>query len=164
MAPAPLAGALHAAGRLGKKSQRGVYVYAGKNGRERKPDPAFWDTMRPHGGAGRFSLANDVVQDRVFTLMANEAARCLDEGIVASAGDLDLALVFGIGYPPFRGGLLQYWDTRGVRALVDRLREFEALWGSRFAPADRLIRMAASGERFFPEPRNAARGPRMERP
>ena len=164
MAPAPLAGALHAAGRLGKKTQRGVYLYAGKRSRERKPDAAFWATLRNQPDGTGPALDESTVLDRVFTLMVNEAARCLEEGIVQEASDLDLALIFGIGYPPFRGGLLQYWDTRGIPALVDRLRELEARFGSRFAPADRLLRMAASGERFFSEPHNAAQGPRMERP
>src|SRR5262249_11442841 len=117
-------------------------------------------------GSDRSGASRDEAEilDRVFTLMVNEAARCLDEGVVATPEDVDLALIYGIGYPPFRGGLLQYLSARGVPTLVSRLRELEHRFGPRFAPAERLIRIAASGERFFPDPRNAARGPRTDRP
>ena len=81
--------------------------------------------------------------------MLNEAARCLEEGIVASPEDLDLALVFGIGFPPFRGGLLQDADRRGLAAWVDRLLDFEKRYGARFAPCQRLVEMAARGDTFF---------------
>jgi 3-hydroxyacyl-CoA dehydrogenase/enoyl-CoA hydratase/3-hydroxybutyryl-CoA epimerase len=161
MRPAPLAGRLHEAGALGKKTQRGMYAYDGKRSRQRKPDPAFWSTLR---GASVFECSDTDALDRVLTAMVNEAARCLDDDIVDNPADLDLALIFGIGYPPFRGGLLQYWDTRGIPTLVDRLRELTCRYGSRFTPADRLIRMVGSGERFFPVSREAARAARMSRP
>ena len=156
MQPAPLAGKVHAANRLGRKSGRGIYVYGGKSGRERRPDPEFWRTLRPDA-ARPAAPSDDAVVDRVFGLMIDEAARCLDEGIIGSAGELDLALVYGIGFPPFRGGLLKYADRRGLSSWVDRLRELESRLGPRFAPSERLVRMATSGERFFPDPRSAAR-------
>jgi len=156
MQPSPLAAALHAAGRLGRKTRRGMYVHSGSGKRRPKPDAAFWRTLRPH--ADRVKFADGELYDRVFGLMINEAARCLDEGIVGSAAELDLALVYGIGFPPFRGGLLQYADARGLEALVTRMRGFESQLGPRFAPADRLNRMIASGERFFLDSRTAARG------
>jgi 3-hydroxyacyl-CoA dehydrogenase/enoyl-CoA hydratase/3-hydroxybutyryl-CoA epimerase len=155
--PSPLAGKLHDVGRLGKKSGKGMYVYSGRDRRERHADAEFWRTLRPAGTASA-PPADDEMRDRIFGLMLNEACRCLDEGIIGSAGELDLALVYGIGFPPFRGGLLKYADTRGLPAWADRLREFESRLGPRFAPTERLVRMAASGERFFPDPRNAARG------
>jgi 3-hydroxyacyl-CoA dehydrogenase len=156
MQPSPLAAALHAAGRLGRKSGSGMYVHARAGKRRPEPDRAFWSTLRPD--AKRRATDANELQDRVFGLMIQEAGRCLDEGIVGSAAELDLALVYGIGFPPFRGGLLQYADARGLEALVTRLRELESQLGSRFAPADRLNRMIASGERFFLDPRTAARG------
>jgi 3-hydroxyacyl-CoA dehydrogenase/enoyl-CoA hydratase/3-hydroxybutyryl-CoA epimerase len=155
--PSSLAGKLHEAGRLGKKTGRGMYLYRGRRGRDRKSDAEFWRSLRP---AAKPAAAphDDEAQDRIFGLMLNEAARCLDAGIVASAGEVDLALVYGIGFPPFRGGLLKYADERGLPAWVDRLREFESRLGPRFAPSERLVRMAAAGERFFPDPRSATRG------
>ena len=81
--------------------------------------------------------------------MLNEAARCLEEGVVASAGELDLALVFGIGFPPFRGGLLRDADARGVETWVQRLDELAGQFGERFEPCERLRRMAVSGDSFY---------------
>jgi len=156
MLPSPLAASLHAAGRLGRKTQRGMYVHARSNQRRPEPDRPFWNSLRPDAKRGEISPVD--LYDRVFGLMINEAARCLDEGIVGSAAELDLALVYGIGFPPFRGGLLQYADARGLEALVTRMHALEAQLGARFAPADRLNRMIASGERFFLDPRTAARG------
>jgi 3-hydroxyacyl-CoA dehydrogenase len=156
-APAPLAGKLHSAGRLGRKSGRGVYIYNKKSGRGRRADPNSWRTLRTTGKGGA-AMSDDAILDRVFGRMIDEATRCLDEGIIGSAGELDLALVYGIGFPPFRGGLLKYADARGLPALVGALREFESRLGPRFAPSNRLERMAASGERFFPDQRSAARG------
>jgi 3-hydroxyacyl-CoA dehydrogenase/enoyl-CoA hydratase/3-hydroxybutyryl-CoA epimerase len=161
LAPSPLAARLHEAGRLGKKTQRGVYVYAG---RKRRPDVDAWRRLRSGAGGATTPVDDAEVIDRLLLLMINEATRCLDEGIAACAEDVDLALVFGIGFPPFRGGLLQYVQTRGLAPLVERSRELEARFGPRFAPSDRLVRMAASGARFFPDPRDSARGSRMERP
>ncbi|UCE03878.1 MAG: enoyl-CoA hydratase/isomerase family protein [Candidatus Latescibacterota bacterium] len=145
MKPAGLAGKLVEAGRLGRKGNVGVYRYVD---RRRRPDRAHWNTLR-HAGSTRY--ASDVLLDRVLGLMINEAARCLEEGIVSDARELDLALVFGIGFPPFRGGLLRYADERGVGEIVARLHELERELGPRFAPCEMLLRLAADAARFHPD-------------
>jgi 3-hydroxyacyl-CoA dehydrogenase/enoyl-CoA hydratase/3-hydroxybutyryl-CoA epimerase len=145
MAPASLATMLMQQKRLGRKNGLGVYRYAGKAGRERKAETALWKSLQASRGE---RLDDDILVDRVIGLMLNEAARCLEEGIVDSAADLDLALVFGIGFPPFRGGLLRDADARGIPAWVERLRQLEERFGSRFAPCQRLLDMAARGETF----------------
>jgi 3-hydroxyacyl-CoA dehydrogenase/enoyl-CoA hydratase/3-hydroxybutyryl-CoA epimerase len=146
MAPATLATTLAEQGRLGRKSGTGVYRYAGKGGHDRKPDAAHWKTLQKSSAS---ALDADTMVDRVMGLMLNEAARCLEEGIVDSPEDLDLALVCGIGFPPFRGGLLQDADRRGLVSWVERLLDFEKRYGTRFAPCQRLVDMAARGETFF---------------
>jgi 3-hydroxyacyl-CoA dehydrogenase/enoyl-CoA hydratase/3-hydroxybutyryl-CoA epimerase len=143
MRPAALAARLVDARRLGRKTGSGMYRYAGKR---RRPDRALWPTLRDRGAAP--PLPPSVVQERVFSAMINEAARCLDEGIVATAADLDLALVFGIGFPPFRGGLLRYADAQGIDTVVRGLERLENDVGPRFAPCSRLRRMADVGETF----------------
>ncbi len=143
MRPAALAARLVEARRLGRKSGAGVYRYEGK---KRRPEPELWVTLRGRPGAS--PLPESAVQERIFALMINEAARCLDERIAASAGDMDLALVFGIGFPPFRGGLLRYADTLGIATLVRELERLERDVGPRFAPCARLRRMADTGETF----------------
>jgi 3-hydroxyacyl-CoA dehydrogenase len=90
----------------------------------------------------------EIVQRLVYPLI-NEAARCLDERIVERADDVDLAMVFGTGFAPFRGGPLRYADSVGLAKLVQTLDRLAAS-SPRFAPCERLRRMAAAGERFHP--------------
>ena len=97
-----------------------------------RPDPARWDP--PEG---------DVV-DRLILPMVNEAARCLDEGLVRRPLDVDLGMVMGTGFPPFRGGLLRYADDRGVAAIVDRLGSLADQVSGRLGPSEALIRLSNS--------------------
>jgi 3-hydroxyacyl-CoA dehydrogenase len=90
----------------------------------------------------------EIIQRLVYPLI-NEAARCLDERIVERADDVDLAMVFGTGFAPFRGGPLRYADSVGVPKIVQTLDRLAAT-SARFAPCDRLRRMAAANERFHP--------------
>ncbi len=81
--------------------------------------------------------------------MINEAAFCLAEGIVSSPAKLDLAMIFGTGFPPFRGGLCAYADSLGAKAVVAGLEKLGKEKGERFTPAPLLIEMAREGKRFF---------------
>ena len=75
---------------------------------------------------------------RTFLLMINEAARCLEEKVVANPDYLDMALIMGIGFPPFRGGLMRYAASLGIDNVVSQLKKFQQLYGDRFAPCDYL--------------------------
>jgi 3-hydroxyacyl-CoA dehydrogenase len=77
--------------------------------------------------------------------MVNEAARCLQEKVVAGPGDLDLALILGTGFPPFRGGLCRWADSQGLPAIVAALERLEGSVGDRFRPSDALREYAAAG-------------------
>ncbi|KIA78544.1 hypothetical protein DB43_DU00110 [Parachlamydia acanthamoebae] len=81
--------------------------------------------------------------------MINEAARCLTEKIVQKPSDIDMALILGTGFPPFRGGLLRYADSRGIQTVVDRLKEFEQKEGARFSPCELLLEMAKENRNFY---------------
>jgi 3-hydroxyacyl-CoA dehydrogenase/enoyl-CoA hydratase/3-hydroxybutyryl-CoA epimerase len=144
MKPAALAGRLVQSGRLGRKGNAGMYRY--EKGK-RQSDPQFWNSLGD--GKRHVHLDTDTLRDRVFGLMLNEAARCLEEGVVDSAGELDLALVFGIGFPPFRGGLLRDADARGVQDWVQRLDDLTTQFGARFEPCERLRHMASAGASFY---------------
>jgi 3-hydroxyacyl-CoA dehydrogenase/enoyl-CoA hydratase/3-hydroxybutyryl-CoA epimerase len=87
--------------------------------------------------------------ERLVLPMVNEAARCLMEGIVSSPADVDLALVLGTGFPPFRGGLLRYADALEIGAVVERLTSLAAEGRPRYEPAPLLIDMARQGRRFY---------------
>ena len=80
--------------------------------------------------------------------MINEGARCLEEEVVADAGQLDLAMILGTGFPPFRGGLMRYADTRGAGRVANRLQSLADSEGPRFEPAELLREYATSRGRF----------------
>ena len=81
--------------------------------------------------------------------MINEASRCLEEGVVQTATDIDIAMIFGVGFPPFRGGLLRYADKIGSKEIVEKLKYYSKKSGPRFTPSKLLIKMSKNGEQFF---------------
>jgi 3-hydroxyacyl-CoA dehydrogenase/enoyl-CoA hydratase/3-hydroxybutyryl-CoA epimerase len=125
--------------RLGVKSGRGVYRYQGN--RETEVDPAIYALL----GLAPQSEPGPLPAERLILPMVNEAARCLAEEIVEGPGSLDLALVFGIGFPPFRGGLCRWADSEGLDSIVRQLEALAATRGPRLAPSDALRKLAARG-------------------
>ena len=75
----------------------------------------------------------------------------LEDGIVERAADVDLAMIMGTGFPPFRGGLLRYADQVHPRVLVERMRGYRESLGPRFEPAPVLLRLAREGRTFYQE-------------
>jgi 3-hydroxyacyl-CoA dehydrogenase/enoyl-CoA hydratase/3-hydroxybutyryl-CoA epimerase len=138
---APWLDAMVAQGRLGSKAGRGFYAYAGR--RRKGPDPSLPASLGLPG-RGRAPDAASIAE-RLVLPMVNEAARCLEEGVVASAADLDLAMILGTGFPPFRGGLCRWADGEGLAALGERLGRLAAELGPAFEPAPALERAAAGG-------------------
>jgi 3-hydroxyacyl-CoA dehydrogenase / enoyl-CoA hydratase / 3-hydroxybutyryl-CoA epimerase len=129
--------------RLGKKGGKGLYTYEG--GKRKDPDPAVFKLL---GVAAPHPVNKRDAVDRMVLSMVNEAARILDEKIVATAAELDLAMIMGTGFPPFRGGLLRYADSIGLTNVVARLDELAARHGARFKPSDPLRRRAENGGKF----------------
>lgn len=80
--------------------------------------------------------------------MLLEATRLLEDGIVADVRDVDLGLIFGIGYPPFKGGLFFWADTLGAAVIVEKLRKYAAL-GDRYKPTAAVKKLAAEGKKFY---------------
>jgi 3-hydroxyacyl-CoA dehydrogenase/enoyl-CoA hydratase/3-hydroxybutyryl-CoA epimerase len=102
-----------------------------------------------HGGARR-DVAAEEIQRRCVLAMLNEAARCLDEGVIASPRDGDVAAVFGFGFPPFRGGPFRYIDRQGAGRIVEELEGLNERFPGRFEPAPLLLDVAARQARFYP--------------
>ena len=128
-------------GRLGKKNRRGFYTYLERDERvDREVARAF--------AAGRRTVRADEIVDRCLLILVNEAMYGLSEGLVSRAGDVDLAMVLGTGFPPHRGGPLAWADSLGVGAVRDRLNELRDAHGERFAPAPALEQLADQGGSF----------------
>jgi len=145
MTPPGAMAALVKDGRLGRKARKGFYRYDVKG----KPvDPGVYAALP--GGATRVPFPEEELAERPVLLFLNEAIRCLEEGIVRSARDGDVGAVFGLGFPPFRGGPFRAADALGAAELLRRLEHWRERKGVRFEPASLLRRMAASGQRFHP--------------
>lgn len=133
-------------GRLGRKSGRGFYSY--EKGKKKGVDQSVYEVL---GVSPSARTSQGEVRDRLVYSMLNEAARAYEEGVVRSARDGDLGAIFGIGYPPFRGGPLTYIDSVGAAQAVAALKRLAVSFGERLAPAPLLERMAETGGRFYPD-------------
>jgi 3-hydroxyacyl-CoA dehydrogenase / enoyl-CoA hydratase / 3-hydroxybutyryl-CoA epimerase len=134
-------------GRTGRKGRRGFYLYdeAGKKG---EVDPSVYEVLP--GGAQRRDVPMDEIQRRCVLAMVNEAALCLEQGVLRSPRDGDVGAVFGLGFPPFRGGPFRYVDAQSAARVVDDLHQLNERFAGRFAPATVLVQHARMQSRFYP--------------
>jgi 3-hydroxyacyl-CoA dehydrogenase/enoyl-CoA hydratase/3-hydroxybutyryl-CoA epimerase len=144
MEPSHVVDTLYADGRFGKKNGKGLYLY--EAGKRKDPDPSVYKllnikSMHP-------ADAQAVVERMIFA-MVNEAAMILDEKIVASAAELDLAMIMGTGFPPFRGGLLRYADKLGLPYILARLDDLAQKHGKRFLATAALRKLAERDGKFY---------------
>jgi 3-hydroxyacyl-CoA dehydrogenase/enoyl-CoA hydratase/3-hydroxybutyryl-CoA epimerase len=146
MAPSESIKRVIEAGRTGRKGKRGFYSY-GETGEKGGVDDSVYALLPT--GVNRTEAAPDEIQNRCVFMMLNEAVRCLEEGIIRLPRDGDVGAVFGIGFPPFRGGPFRYIDSLGVENAVRRLESLHDRFGPRFEPAGMLREMAKRGERFY---------------
>ncbi len=137
---------LVADGRKGRKNGRGYYRY--EDGERKGVDETIYGVL---GIAQRSPLSREVIQERLALQFVNEAALCLQEGILRSARDGDIGAVFGLGFPPFRGGPFFWIDSLGASEVVSRMDALAAVHGPRFTPAPILRDHAESGRRFRAE-------------
>ena len=135
------------AGRRGQKSGRGFFSYENKRNRA-QPDPDLDQYLRPHIKGDGSAHNRQSVTDRMFLPMLVEATRVLEENIVRDPRDIDLGLIFGIGFPPFKGGLMYWADTLGAATVVEMLKPYEEL-GRRYHATDLLKQLARDGAKFY---------------
>ena len=141
-------------GYKGRKNRKGFYLYEepGRKGllalkRKKGGKPVNTEVYEILGGARRV-FAEEEIQDRLSLAMINEAALCLQEGILSCARDGDIGAVFGLGFPPFTGGPFRYVDAVGAKTLVEKMKRMEQGFGALYKPADILVDMAAGGAKF----------------
>jgi len=135
-------------GRLGRKAKKGFYLYEdAKEKGPKKVDATLYDLLP--GGRKRSSPPRDEIAERCVLQMVNEAAHCLGERILRSPRDGDVGAIFGLGWPPFRGGPFRYADSLGAEQIVQRLSAYQDRFGVRFTPAPMLVQLSRSGGKFF---------------
>ncbi len=142
--------ALAAAGRLGRKNGKGFYEYA--DGKRGAPAPEAYAALRVKR-LDKSPLPSEVMEARLVLPMINEAAFCLEDSIVTAPARLDLAMIFGTGFPAFRGGLLRHADSLGLGRVFTRLDDLAERLGPRFSPADTIQRLANAHAGFYSGPR-----------
>ncbi len=133
--------------RKGRKNAKGFYRYNLKNAPKKKQvDESVYGVL---GITASARGEAEQLAERCVVQMLNEAVRCLEEGIIASARDGDIGAIFGIGFPPFLGGPFRYIDKLSTDKLVERLNHYSNIYGERFKPCDKLLDMATTGARFY---------------
>lgn len=136
---------VYKSGRLGRKNNRGFYLHDKK---KTSVDDSVYEVIAElRTGPG--GATEGEMQDRMLLSMVNEAARIIEEDIVRKPAHVDLAMIVGTGFPPFRGGLLKFADHLGIGTVVDRLENYQNKHGRRFEPAQLLKEMAKSSQSFY---------------
>ena len=141
--------AVFKADRLGQKNARGYYSYALND--KGKPSKAIDETvvqmLADLYGEARLFDADEIV-DRLMIAMAIEMLHCLEEGVVASPAEADMALVYGVGFPAFRGGICRWMDEIGLQEVCDRGDKYAHI-SELYRPTEKLRAMAAKGETLY---------------
>jgi 3-hydroxyacyl-CoA dehydrogenase/enoyl-CoA hydratase/3-hydroxybutyryl-CoA epimerase len=153
MTPPAMMEKLVADDRKGRKNKRGLYLYDAQGNRVKDPktkgvDASVYATL---GLTPNAKVAHEEIQMRCVLAFVNEALRCLGEGILRSPRDGDVGAVFGLGFPPFRGGPFRYVDAVGPGEILRRTERYRERFGARFEPAPTLVNLAKNNARFYKE-------------
>lgn len=147
MAPPPAFEKLIADGRAGRKNKKGFYLYGDDKKKKKEVDASVYTVL----GIAPTKVPEPLeIAERCALLMVNEAMLCYGEGILRSARDGDVGAIFGLGFPPFRGGPFRYVDTMSTAGILTRLEGLAQVHGPRFNPAPVLRELASAGKKFYP--------------
>jgi 3-hydroxyacyl-CoA dehydrogenase/enoyl-CoA hydratase/3-hydroxybutyryl-CoA epimerase/enoyl-CoA isomerase len=140
---------IYQADRLGQKNARGYYRYSlnDKGKPSKSVDPEAVALLQSIAGPAH-QVDTDEIVDRLLISMAMEMVRCLEEGIVSSPAEADMALIYGVGFPAFRGGICRWMDEEGLGSIVAR-GDMYAHLSELYRPTEKLRKMAANGGSFF---------------
>ncbi len=147
----PLTEVVYRTGCYGRKTGAGYFDYSGE---KPVPNQKVVDAVRQYlkqNNVAPKEVSNQDVVDLMLANGINEAAYMIQEGICDRPQDMDLAMIYGTGFPPYRGGILRYADRWGLRNVYTKLLELEKQYGVRFKPAELLKEMAQSGKTFYSE-------------
>jgi 3-hydroxyacyl-CoA dehydrogenase/enoyl-CoA hydratase/carnithine racemase len=145
----PLTERIYQTGCYGRKTGAGYFIYQGKNV---TPNPKIDEVVQQYWKENNVSpkkMSYQDVVDAMLALAINEAALMIEEGICDRPWDMDLAMIYGTGFPPYRGGILRYADKWGVKNIYEKLLALEKQYGLRFKPAKLLQEMAEGNKTFY---------------
>ncbi len=139
---------MYKAKRYGQKNSKGYYQYSvDKKGKPKKDaDPAVAALLYPNGA--KKEVTDEEIIERIMYPMIFESARCLSDKIVSSAIEVDMGLLLGIGFPPFRTGALKYADDLGLSKIVETAKKYESL-GKLYSPPENLKTLASANQKFY---------------
>lgn len=147
----PLTEAIYNLGDYGRKTGRGYMDYtSGKPAPNPRLQQVVADYLKANNVAPKDMPEQEII-DAMLGLAINEAALMIEQGICDRPADMDLAMIYGTGFPPYRGGILRYADTWGLKNVYETLVKLEGRYGKRFAPAKLIKDMAEKGETFYKE-------------
>ena len=147
----PLTQLIYETGCYGRKTGAGYFDYSGE---KPVPNPKVFAVIEDYlkkNGVSPKKMAHEEIVDLMLANAINEAAYMIQEGICDRPQDMDLAMIYGTGFPPYRGGILRYADAWGIPNVYEYLSQKEAEFGVRFRPAPLLQQMAESGDTFYQE-------------
>lgn len=134
------------AGYKGRKNKKGFYKYDEAGKKQKAVDDKIYDFF---GGKTRKKMDVEEMQLRCALMMVNEAAYCLQENIIESPLDGDIGAIFGLGFPPFRGGPFRYIDFTGAAKVAQMMDKLALTHGDRFKPAAIITEYAKTGKKFY---------------
>jgi 3-hydroxyacyl-CoA dehydrogenase/enoyl-CoA hydratase/carnithine racemase len=145
----PLTEAIYQVGDYGRKTGAGYFDYSGEQPVPNKKIAAVVQNYLAENNIALKEMSSGEIVDTLLALAVNEAALMMEEGICDRPQDMDLAMIYGCGFPPYRGGILRHADKWGLENVYSKLLELEGLYGPRFMPAGLIRNMAESGRRFY---------------
>jgi 3-hydroxyacyl-CoA dehydrogenase/enoyl-CoA hydratase/carnithine racemase len=145
----PIYELVYRTGCFGRKTGAGWYDYSGEKPVPNAKVEEVIKTYLKQNGIKPKKLSYKEIADRMLARAINEAALMIEEGICDRPQDMDLAVVYGLGFPPYRGGILRYADAWGIRNVYEHLSKLEQEHGVRFKPAPLLKEMVESGRMFY---------------
>ncbi len=136
--------------RLGQKNDKGFYLYVmDKKGKKvKKVDPTTYELLAPFVTGERREFDPQEIVDRLMIALCNESVRCLEDKIVATPAEADMALIMGVGFPPFRGGAARYIDQIGIAAYIALCDKYAHL-GKAYEAPHMLREMTAANKSFY---------------
>ncbi|WP_018984501.1 fatty acid oxidation complex subunit alpha FadJ [Salinimonas chungwhensis] len=132
--------------RKGKKNGKGFYKYDDSKDSGKEVDESIYSLLNIEPSS---SKSEQEIAERCVLMMLNEAARCLDEGVIRNPRDGDIGAIYGIGFPPFLGGPFHYMDALGIDTVVEKLSQYAEKVSGKFSPCELLTSMKEQGKTFY---------------